>query len=115
MDAEKSVVKAQAEAKRAQLAINDARKEAAKSLDEYKNKLRDAYMDEEGAAQSHKSARAELARAMMDPGSTDFEQRAAQLAVRQAEARVSDLERSNVELEKEPQPPRRRNQKVPIR
>lgn len=47
MDAEKNVVKAQAEAKRAQLAINDARKEAAKSLDEYKNKLRDAYMDEE--------------------------------------------------------------------
>lgn len=99
--AEKTVVRAQTEARAAQLAVNQARIDAGKAIEEYRDKLRGAILDEEGAAQELEKSRAALARVIADPGSTDLEERAARLSVRQAELRVDEMRKSNVELQKE--------------
>ena len=100
-DANRTVVAAQDEVRKAQQGVNQARRDAARAIQEYRDKLRGAVMDEESAAQALEQARAAQARVALDPGSTDLERRAANLAVRQAEHQLDQVRKSNVQLERE--------------
>lgn len=99
--AEKTVQNALRDSKKATEEVSKARTDAAARLEDYKNKLKNAALDEEATALDLESARAKLARTILDPGSTSFEKRSADLAVRQAEQRMSEVREDSNNLNKE--------------
>ena len=99
--AEKVLAQAQTRAKQATLGISAARKQAAKDLQDYQDKLRGGALDEEGAVLDLERARAALARVNLDPNATSYERRQADLAHREAMFRLDEIRKSNKTLRQE--------------
>lgn len=99
--AEKVLAQAQTRAKQATLGISAARKQAAKDLQDYRDKLKGGALDEEGAVLDLERARAALARVNLDPNATSYEKRQADLTHREAMFRLDEIRKSNKTLGQE--------------
>lgn len=90
-DAEDAIANAQRQAAKAQQALNQARIDAARNIEDLRKQVKQLALDEKSSSMSVEEARLNLQRAINDPGSTDLERRQAELAVQEAEARLSDV------------------------
>jgi len=100
-DAEESLARAQRDFLSAQLAVNDARKQAAKDLEDLQSRLAGSVLDEESAQIRLAEARQRAAEVASDPKSTELDRRKAILAVKEATLALSDQGRELVRLREE--------------
>lgn len=99
--AERRLADAQLEARDAQQDLTRARAQAREGIEDLKRSIQDMALTEERASLSVEEARARLIRTLNDPGSTALERRDAELSVREAEARLKDIQRQAQESQKE--------------
>lgn len=91
-DAKLALRDAQAKAKATQEALTDARKRATEQLEALKDSARDAALSEERASIGVERARARLDEVTKDAGATDLDKREAALALKEAEANLTDAQ-----------------------
>ncbi|MBQ1163772.1 hypothetical protein KBZ21_37880, partial [Streptomyces sp. A73] len=77
-------------ARRAQQDLTDARREAARELEDLNARLAGAQLSQRDAALSVRVAQAELTRTVKDAGSSELDRARAQLAYDQAVQRLKD-------------------------
>lgn len=91
-DAEARLADAQRASLTAQQAINDARNEARRTLQDLALELKSAQLQERGASLSIAEAQDALNRAMRDPKSSRLERERAQLALEQAQQSLKEIQ-----------------------
>lgn len=96
--AEDSVASAQHNALQAQLALTQARQDAATKLRDYRLQLSGAKLDEEAAQLAVQEAKLNLDQANKNPASTQLQRQEADLGLRQAEQHLSETQQSNSDL-----------------